>query len=113
MLLDDTRSACVCCEVDVGALGFDPLSSVKPCWAAASADVLTAVPVKGPLSHLLSMPVPAIQCNNQAEKQPFFPWPVSPLSMVYICIGISTQLVAHVTFNYRMPVKTMSSFYVI
>lgn len=73
MLLDDPRSSCVWCEVDVEALGFDPLSSAKPRWAAASADVLTAVPVKGLLSHLLSMPVPAIRCDNQTEKRPFFP----------------------------------------
>lgn len=95
MLLDDTRSAYVCCEVDVGALGFDPLSSAKPRWAAASADVLTAVPVKGLLSHLLLMPVPAIQCNNQAEKRPFFP---------LACI--STQYGLHLYLNIHTASST-------
>lgn len=75
------------CEVDIGAARFSSARLGQMLWLPCQG--------KGPLSHLLSMPLQAIRCNNQAEKRPFFP--SSPLActaagrvsrdgVVYICV---------------------------
>lgn len=70
-----TRSARARCEVGAPRFNSNPPTPPYPRWAAASADALagSGAKEKGPLSHLLSMPLQAIRCNKQAEKRPFFP----------------------------------------
>lgn len=82
-----TRSARVRCEVDIGAPRFTsqparlhrpptPTPYPTPSLLLVGGQCRCSgcrAKEKGPLSHLLSMPLQAIRCNKQAEKRPFFP----------------------------------------
>lgn len=111
------------CKVEVEAPRFNPLHWAL--WSLTGQQRVQTCPVrchwKGPQSHLLLLPVPATDSNYLARQRPFSSPRLTPApthraaehaslhGVVYTCICISVQLVAHVLFTHRMLVKNTVS----
>lgn len=113
------------CKVEVEALRFtqpSALSSVKPYWATASADMPCAVPLKRSTKPSALAAGSSYRQQLPGTAKAFPPPPrlapapthtaaehASLHGVVYICICISVQLVAHVLFTHWMLVKNTVS----